>query len=75
MDTNVPKMLKQAMIISSDIDNMQEMKIKSRETMNISKFVTAITRQLTPPHEEESMVSNPRIEQRSSVSNIIKELD
>ena len=25
---------------------MQEMKIKSRETMNISKFVTAITRHL-----------------------------
>ena len=46
MDTEVPKMLKQAMIISSDEDNMQEMKIKSRETMNISKFVTAITRQL-----------------------------
>ena len=46
MDTDVPKMLKQAMIISSDSDNMQEMKIKSRETMNISKFVTTITRQL-----------------------------
>ena len=46
MDTSVPKMLKQAMAISSDSDNMQEMKIKSRETMNISKFVTAITRQL-----------------------------
>ena len=46
MDTDVPKMLKQAMIISSESDNMQEMKIKSRETMNISKFVTAITRQL-----------------------------
>ena len=46
MDTDVPKMLKQAMIISSESDNMQEMKIKSRETMNISKFVTAITRHL-----------------------------
>ena len=43
MDTDVPKMLKQAMIISSESDNMQEMKIKSRETMNISKFVIAIT--------------------------------
>ena len=42
----MPKMLKQAMVISSDSDNMQEMKIKSRETMNISKFVTTITRQL-----------------------------
>ena len=42
MDTNVPKMLKQAMIISSDSDNMQEMKIKPRETMNISKFVTDV---------------------------------
>ena len=46
MDTNVPNMLKQAMIISSESDNMQDMKIKSRETMDISKFVTAITRQL-----------------------------
>ena len=46
MDTDVPKMLKQATIISSESDNMQEMKIKSRETMNISKFVTAITGQL-----------------------------
>ena len=46
MDTNVPKMLKQAMIVSSESDNMQSMKIKSRETMNISKFITAVTQQL-----------------------------
>ena len=44
MDTDVSKMLKQASIISSEEDNIQEMKIKSRETMSISKFVTAITR-------------------------------
>ena len=40
-------LLKQSMIISSDSDKyMQEMKIKPRETMNISKFVTVVTRQL-----------------------------
>ena len=45
MDTNVPKMLKQTMIISSESDNMQWMKTKFREPMNISKFVTAVTQQ------------------------------
>ena len=40
------KMPKQATTISSDSDNMQSMKIKSRETMNISKLVIGITQQL-----------------------------
>ena len=43
LDTSVPKTLKGAMVINSDSDKLQELKIKNRDHMDISKFVTAVT--------------------------------
>ena len=43
LDTRVPKTLKGAMVINSDSDKLQELKIKNRDHMDISKFVTAVT--------------------------------